>query len=229
MLKKLYLDGASYKDIAKIMGISRASVYRKLKKENIVNTRRGYEDLTGKQYGSLIVEQYRGKGRYSYGGTFHKWQCRCNCGNIVVVLAGNLKQGQQTCKKCAATTTQKKLTKYPIDYNIWYRIVKRSNERAMFYDVTPDYLWKLYIEQNKKCALTGVEIYFGEKRQNPSTASVDRIDSNKGYIKGNVRWVHRIVNIMRNTMSDKELIQWCNLIVTKSQKETSECFHITPG
>ena len=40
MLKKLYLDGASYKDIAKIMGISRASVYRKLKKENIVNTRR---------------------------------------------------------------------------------------------------------------------------------------------------------------------------------------------
>jgi hypothetical protein len=45
------------------------------------------------------------------------------------------------------------------------------------------------------------------------SASLDRIDSSKGYVKGNVQWTHKTVNIMKQAMSDEELIDWCKVIV----------------
>lgn len=36
-----------------------------------------------------------------------------------------------------------------------------------------------------------------------STASLDRIDSNLGYERGNVRWIHKTVNRMKSNGSDK--------------------------
>lgn len=35
-------------------------------------------------------------------------------------------------------------------------------------------------------------------------ASLDRIDSSKGYIEGNVQFVSTPINYMKNTMSDSE-------------------------
>ena len=45
------------------------------------------------------------------------------------------------------------------------------------------------------------------------TASLDRIDSSKGYIEGNVQWVHKRVNLMKGNMSTENFIEWCNLVV----------------
>ena len=50
----------------------------------------------------------------------------------------------------------------------------------------------MFLKQNKKCALTGLDIWFGistkEKThgKKEQTASLDRIDSSKGYTKDNV-------------------------------------------
>ena len=35
-------------------------------------------------------------------------------------------------------------------------------------------------------------------------ASLDRIDSNKGYIRGNVQFISTPINYMKNTMSDQQ-------------------------
>ena len=41
------------------------------------------------------------------------------------------------------------------------------------------------------------------KQKNPIySTSLDRIDSKMGYIKGNVRWVSRAINWMKNDMDD---------------------------
>ena len=40
----------------------------------------------------------------------------------------------------------------------------------------------------------------------PKTASIDRIDSSKGYTKGNVQWVCVFANLAKNTFKD-ELIK----------------------
>jgi len=43
-----------------------------------------------------------------------------------------------------------------------------------------------------------------------NTASLDRIDSTKGYTIDNVQWVHTIVNRMKWNTDENEFIKWCD-------------------
>ncbi len=89
------------------------------------------------------------------------------------------------------------------------------------WDIDIKYVWDLWIQQNKRCALTGIDLILPTKSIDMDTgnvtASLDRIDNDKGYIKNNVQWVHKRINLMKHSMSQKELLYWCEL-VTKGQK-----------
>jgi hypothetical protein len=41
---------------------------------------------------------------------------------------------------------------------------------------------------------------------------LDRIDSNLGYVVGNVQWVLKEINIMKHTMSHDYFINLCSII-----------------
>jgi myo-inositol catabolism protein IolC len=73
-------------------------------------------------------------------------------------------------------------------------------------------MYDLYVKQDKKCALSGVKIYLPKNTCQSWTASVDRIDSSKGYIVGNLQWVHKDVNWMKNDFDQKHFINTCSLI-----------------
>jgi hypothetical protein len=49
-------------------------------------------DLTGQRFGRLIAVKYVGKS---------KWECRCDCGNMVTALSNNLRRGNTTSCGCA--------------------------------------------------------------------------------------------------------------------------------
>lgn len=83
--------------------------------------------------------------------------------------------------------------------------------RNLDFKVTPEFLWNLFLQQNKKCALTGLEIKLGS-RIKQQTASLDRIDSNKGYTEDNVQWVHKDINIMKSKYGQDYFIQMCKLV-----------------
>jgi len=87
---------------------------------------------------------------------------------------------------------------------------KRKKEWA----VTGEYLWELFLKQDRKCALSGIELQMCDKCLDKSsqTASVDRIDSSRGYVEGNVQWIHKDLNKMKWTLSQKEFIKWCHII-----------------
>lgn len=59
------------------------------------------------------------------------------------------------------------------------------------------------------CALSGLPITYKTKCHHKMTASLDRIDSLKGYIKGNVRWIHKDINKTKMNMSDDKYIYYC--------------------
>jgi hypothetical protein len=64
--------------------------------------------------------------------------------------------------------------------------------------------------QNERCAVTGVKIQIGVN------ASLDRIiPENRGGSNRckNLRWVHIVVNRIKNDMTDSEMLQWCQRIV----------------
>ena len=74
--------------------------------------------------------------------------------------------------------------------------------------------WDLFIEQGGRCTLTGVPLTLHPSHLNKgaNTASLDRIDSTKGYVKGNIQWVHKVINFMKSSLSDAEFIRWCELV-----------------
>jgi len=74
------------------------------------------------------------------------------------------------------------------------------------------YGWELFLKQNKKCALSGVDLKFALKGTSNS-ASLDRIDSSKGYELGNVQWVHKHVNFMKRDFEQNYFIDLCKKIV----------------
>lgn len=87
-----------------------------------------------------------------------------------------------------------------------------ASGRNLAIDITLEGIWDMYIGQDRKCALSGLPIYFGETGTCPTTASLDRIDSSKGYIKGNVQWVHKRINIMKNRFSQDEFVAFCRAV-----------------
>lgn len=78
-------------------------------------------------------------------------------------------------------------------------------------------MWNLFIIQNRKCALSGLELSFPKTSEDQSyTASIDRIDSALGYVEGNVQWVHKDINMMKNKYNQEYFIQMCKLISENS-------------
>jgi hypothetical protein len=50
---------------------------------------------------------------------------------------------------------------------------------------------------------------------------VDRIDSTKGYIVGNIQWVDKQINIMKNRMNEKDFLSLCEEIVKYKKNENT--------
>ena len=63
-------------------------------------------------------------------------------------------------------------------------------------------------EQGGKCALTGIPLTFHPER----TASLDRIDNELGYERGNIQWLHKDINWMKGTFSPERFIELCRLV-----------------
>ena len=72
--------------------------------------------------------------------------------------------------------------------------------------------------QNAKCAMLGVDIahVYGQ----PNTMSVDRIDSSKGYVEGNVQLVCQFVNRGKNDTDNQKIVEFFDLYYnTRKERE----------
>ena len=130
-----------------------------------------------------------------------------------VIQACNLYSKLTTkCKECA-WKNQIKISKVP--QKILHDMKKKCKKRNLEFNITENEIFEILEKQNFKCALSGVNIIFGETATNHkknTTASIDRIDNSKGYTKENIQIVHKIINIMRNKFEIHEYINWCNLV-----------------
>lgn len=77
----------------------------------------------------------------------------------------------------------------------------KSGKTRRTCDISIEELLEMYYNQDGKCALTGIEMTLGDKRNgqnNPYALSIDRIDNNLHYTKENVWLVLRAVNQFKN-------------------------------
>lgn len=106
-----------------------------------------------------------------------------------------------------------------IHMNYWASLRTCAKKRGLEFLVSIEYGWELFIKQDRKCAISNLELKFRDSCSNKKTqtASLDRIDSSKGYIEGNVQWVHKVVNRMKWDLDQKDLVQFCCIIADFSR------------
>jgi len=178
------------------------------------------EDITNKKFGRLTAIRPIDKRNRTW-----RWECKCDCGNLTIGIISKLKNGCKT--SCGCKRKENIKPKYnknhhswngyeSISGSYWKSIQHRAKLANLEFNLTMQEIWDLYIKQNKICALSGVEIHFnGENksiRKHTQTASLDRIDPKKGYVSGNVQWIHKDINYMKTDFQEPEFIEWCRKI-----------------
>jgi len=104
----------------------------------------------------------------------------------------------------------------------WWNVQKKAKQRNLIVELSIQDAWNLFLKQNKRCALTGVLLDMTSRAQlydHDNIASLDRIDSLKGYTLNNVQWVHKKINLIKWNLSQDEFINWCNKVSNYQKKE----------
>jgi len=83
----------------------------------------------------------------------------------------------------------------------------RSKKQGISFDLDLEYVTNLFEKQQGKCAITGeVMVPKSKERLSPS---LDKIDPQKGYTKGNVQWLTWKSNMIKQDMNMDELRNFC--------------------
>lgn len=122
------------------------------------------------------------------------------------------------CKKCA--------NKYKkVKYEMIGGAKKRAKNKGLEFNLDREFIKKLNEKQNGKCAYTGWPMSWDRNDKTGSLtsrgfpllrASLDRIDSSKGYTKDNVQLVAYVVNMIKNEFDESDFIQTCLAIVKEA-------------
>jgi hypothetical protein len=151
--------------------------------------------------------------------------CYCEWQTTIGNRVGN-KSGCPNCKKLRFRgNTNPMWTGYgEIGGGQWCKIKLESTEArrsrrykshtALPFKITIEYAWNLFLKQNRKCALSGEPLTMWGKINGKYTgnASLDRIDSSKGYVDGNVQWIDKKLQHVKTKLSDAEFIAICQKV-----------------
>lgn len=159
---------------------------------------------------------------YVYHGKRYKVELICNCGAVRYKRLSHILDAKNIwCAKCRG------FNKYPekraqrrgyFDLNIHNAWLKSVNDnltrgnRVLESLITTTDLLNQYELQGGKCNYTGINLDVILTFKKDSNASIDRIDSSKGYTKDNIQWVYKPVNIMKNSYSEEEFLYVCNKV-----------------
>jgi hypothetical protein len=146
--------------------------------------------------------------------------CQCECGVEKEIYAYNLKFGKS--KSCGCWAFDHTYTGFEeISGTYWVRIKSEAKRREILFEISIEEMWKLFLAQKRKCALSDLEIKFAattkEFIERETTASIDRIDSSKGYTSDNVQWVHKDINRMKWNLSEEYFKHLCEMVSKKNK------------
>lgn len=175
-------------------------------------------ELTGKRFGKLMVicDTGRRKSKRPI------WKCKCDCGREVEILSKYLLNGDTESCGCKMKGNAHNRTGYKlVSGSYWAAFKSNSKRRGIPILISAKYAYDLFERQDRKCNISGLPLVLVNSLRDErtyQTASLDRIDNTKGYEIGNVQWVHKQVNIMRNKMPVDDFVQMCRIIVDHADK-----------
>ncbi len=167
-----------------------------------------YVDLAGKKFGQFTVLE-----RAPSTHRDAAWKCLCECGNIRIHDSSTLTLGKSTkCSDCHYGNNDRKASSWrgfgEISKSYWNNVINGARERDLEFTIDIQFGWELFLKQDRKCALSGYPLIF-TRPLICQTASLDRIDSEKGYTRDNTQWTHKMVNLMKREFSEYDFTYWC--------------------
>jgi len=86
-------------------------------------------------------------------------------------------------------------------------------------DLDVEYLRQLWENQDGTCPYTKIRMLLpktsGDSFRSPKKASLDRIDSSKGYERGNVEFVCCAINLAKNSFTREQMKEFLKEIVVE--------------
>lgn len=152
-----------------------------------------------------------------------QYEVKCkHCGKIFLKLSHTI--GKTKCQCIKTISGAHNFEGYNLISKRYF--ISCSNgafSRGISFNISIQDMWKKWVEQKGKCALSGVELKIGTniRKRKDFTASLDRIDSKVGYEYSNIQWVHKDLNKMKMNFPNEYFIEMCKL-VAKQQNYKNE-------
>jgi hypothetical protein len=224
----------SIKEFCISKGISRRTFYNYIKKYNIKSknslSKENIKSKIGIKINRWTIIEYLENEKLS--GTL---RCRCECGTEQKVRYYDIISEQtKGCNSCSGIEKSKNCGKYKrkigknnwkfsgykeISGHYWANLKHRARKTGKELSITIEYAYELLEKQNFKCKISGLEIELPSCMNKRWTASLDRIDSTKGYIEGNVQWLHKDINTMKWNFNQDQFIKYCKIITENNKNE----------
>ncbi|MEV4454393.1 hypothetical protein [Microbispora sp. NPDC049633] len=181
------------------------------------------EDQTGKVFGRYKVLGRSSTKRYGGNKIVARWTVLClDCETTYSISAQRARENKYGCHTCAHKSMAgnnhanwRGGNHVPGYFVAQFRVKSRTRARGTLeWDLTIEYLDELWVKQGAKCAYTGWPLQFGKQGllEQEQTASLDRIDSTKGYVPGNVQFVHKDINRLKWDLPEDRFIELCRAV-----------------
>lgn len=156
------------------------------------------------------------------------WECQCICGKVIRRRQDYLGEWLHSNRSHSCGCQHPYKINPAKDHGLWRGVGDMSGQyfaalamsaknRSIAFEITKEDAWSQFEKQDGKCAYTGLPLCFVTQRKRKrtpegQTASLDRIDSSKGYTPDNICWVHKTVNHMKNKYSIERFLEICRLV-----------------
>lgn len=221
----------SIKDFCISKNISKVTFYNYARKFNIkgkfTKAKKNYYNYINKKYERWLIVKYLPNNTKS--GMF---ECLCDCGTVQNVRIYDILNKKTTgCNSCSKEIRSKNCGKYKrklgkdnykftgyekITGYQWCVIKINAKKRNIDFDLDIKDAYELLVKQDFKCKLSGLDIELSKGFKKKSwTATLDRIDSKKGYTIDNVQWLHKDINTMKWAFSQEQFLNYCKIITEK--------------
>ena len=104
---------------------------------------------------------------------------------------------------------------------------KRSKEKSLVFEIDINYIKELYSKQSGKCFYSKLPLNIvknqGSGLHDSFKMTLDRLDPEKGYVKGNVVWCAYCINSFKLNMSKDKIVEVCKAIINNfNEKEENK-------